>query len=447
MRKILIIVLVAIGSASIAQNDSTVAVQKTILTLDECLKIAMDNNIQLKRTKNEALISKAYDFQALMNFLPSVNASANYRWNNGSGFDNSSGQFFTGRYQNSFPGLQASLTVFNGLNNVNYKKSTAKSLEASANLIMAQEQDVQSSVLGSYLSVVLDKENIKISQDRVELLQAQLEREERRHTVGVGNLDQVYNFKSQLANENLRLVNLQNQLLSDMLILLQVLQLEVSRNFDVAPYQFQDEADLMNKEQFQDVLESSLSYSPGLRSAEANAESALYNWKSTKGQLSPTLNLVGQYGTQYSSNNADENGQIPIEDQYQNLTYKNLDLQLFIPIFNNLQSNTRAQVARLSMENAKLGVEQTELDVTNTVQRVYLDLISAQETYKAAQENLVALNQSFEFVKTRYENGAIDFYSYLESLNNKNRGEIELVNAKYSIVFRKKILDVYRGLL
>ena len=99
------------------------------------------------------------------------------------------------------------------------------------------------------------------------------------------------------------------------------------------------------------------------------------------------------------------------------------------------------------MENAKLGVEQTELDVTNTVQRVYLDLISAQETYKAAQENLVALNQSFEFVKTRYENGAIDFYSYLESLNNKNRGEIELVNAKYSIVFRKKILDVYRGLL
>jgi outer membrane protein len=63
------------------------------------------------------------------------------------------------------------------------------------------------------------------------------------------------------------------------------------------------------------------------------------------------------------------------------------------------------------------------------------------------KDNLVALNQSFEYVKTRYENGNTDFYTYLESLNNKNRAEVELVNAKYSIVFRKKILGVYRGLL
>ncbi len=427
--------------------DSSLRVNKRILTLDECLDIAMENNIQLKRTKNDAMIAKATDFQAIMNFLPSLNASANYRWNSGSGFDNSSGRFFTGDYQNSFPGLQANLTLFNGLNNVNYKKSTAKNLEAQANLIMAQQQIVESSVLGSYLAVVLDKENMKISSDRIELLQAQLGREERRHSVGVGNLDQVYNFKSQLANENLRLVNLQNQLKSDLLSLLQVLQLEVSRDYDVARYEFGEEGDLMKKDQFQDVLEASLDFSPGLKSAEANAESAMYGFKSAKGQMTPTLSLVGQYGTQYSSNNADGNGEIPIGDQYQNLTYKNLDLQLFIPIFNNYQSNTRAQVARLNMENARLGVEQTELNVTNTVQRVYLDLISAQETFKAAEENLVALNQSFEFAKTRYENGATDFYTYLESLNNKNRAEIELVNAKYSIVFRKKILDVYRGLL
>ena len=61
--------------------------------------------------------------------------------------------------------------------------------------------------------------------------------------------------------------------------------------------------------------------------------------------------------------------------------------------------------------------------------------------------NLIALNQSFDFVKTRYDSGNTDFYTYLESLNNKNRAEIELVNAQYSIVFRKKILDVYRGML
>lgn len=98
--------------------------------------------------------------------------------------------------------------------------------------------------MGSYLSVVLDKENIKISTDRIELLNAQLDRKKKRDAVGVGNLEQVYNFQSQLANENLRKVNLQNQLMADMLQLLQILQLEVSMDYDIAPYQFEDNPNL-----------------------------------------------------------------------------------------------------------------------------------------------------------------------------------------------------------
>ena len=98
------------------------------------------------------------------------------------------------------------------------------------------------------------------------------------------------------------------------------------------------------------------------------------------------------------------------------------------------------------MLNAELFTRQTELDMINTVQAVYLDLIAAQSTYNAAYENLEALEQSFSFVSKRYDTGNTDFYTYLESLNNKNRGEIELVNSRYSIVFRKKILDLYKGL-
>ena len=99
------------------------------------------------------------------------------------------------------------------------------------------------------------------------------------------------------------------------------------------------------------------------------------------------------------------------------------------------------------MINSELDLKQSELTITNSVQQVYLDLIAAQSTYEAAVENLISLNQSYEFVKTRYDTGNTDFFTYLESLNNKNRAEIQLANSKYSIVFRKKILDVYKGML
>ena len=421
--------------------------EKKILTLDECLSIAMDNNVQLKRARNNALIAKSNQFQALMNFLPNLSGSANYNYFDGTNFDNSSGQFFTGSFKRSNPSLDASIQVFNAGSNVYNKISTTKALEASTYSIEEQKQVVKSSVLGSYLAVVLDKENIRISNDRISLLEQQLTREKKRQEVGVGNLEQVYNFQSQLANEKLRKVNLENTYKTDLLQLLQALQIDVSSNMDIAPYDFGADELLLSVENYPEILKSSLAYSPGLKRAEASAIASKYNFKSTQARMYPTISAYTSYGTQYSSNNRNEDGEIPILDQYQNLTTTLIGARIDIPIFNNYRNRNSTQVARLNMENSALDLKQSELDINNTIQRVYLDLISAQETYEAAEDNLVSLNQSYEFVKTRYENGNTDFFTYLESLNNKNRAEIELVNAKYSIVFRKKILDVYRGLL
>lgn len=451
VNRMVILTLAMVGLLLDTQAQDSTQVQqpeeKTIFTLDDCIRIAMENNIQLKRAENNALIAKSNQVQAIMNFLPSVSASADYNYFDGTNFDNSSGQFYTGSFKRSTPSLNAGIQLFNAMSNVYYQKSTAQSLDASTFRIDEQKQDVKSSVLGSYLAVVLDKENIKISGDRVQLLEQQLDREKKRQEVGVGNLEQVYNFQSQLANENLRKVNLENILKTDLLRLLQLLQVDVASNMDIASYDIGEDEHLMELEKYPEILDASIAYSPGLKRASASALASNYNFKSTQAQLYPTINAYGSYGTQYSSNNVNSEGEIPIFDQYKNLTTSMVGVSISVPIFNNFRNRNNTQVARLNMENSNLDLKQAELDMTNTIQRVYLDLISAQETYEAAEENLVALNQSFEFVKTRYEHGNTDFYTYLESLNNKNRAEIELVNAKYSIVFRKKILDVYRGIL
>ena len=57
----------------------------------------------------------------------------------------------------------------------------------------------------------------------------------------------------------------------------------------------------------------------------------------------------------------------------------------------------------------------------------------------------MSLDQSFDFAKNRYDNGTIDFVTYLQSLTAKNRGDLELVRSKYSILLRQFILDIYKG--
>jgi outer membrane protein len=300
--------------------------------------------------------------------------------------------------------------------------------------------------------VVLDKENIIISKDRIELLEAQLDREQKRESVGVGNLDLVYSFKSQVATEKLNLVNMDNRLKSDQLVLLQALGVDLSDEYEIAPYNFKEEEVLLEAETFEGVLKTSLEYAPGVKRAQANLKASLYNFKMAKSAYLPTVSLFGSYGSNYSSNGALNPDSGALEENagfFDQLGYnknKFFNFSLNVPIFGNWRTRNRTQIARIGMINSELDFKQSELTITNGVQRVYLDLIAAQSTYQAAIENLVSLNQSYEFVKTRYENGNTDFFTYLESLNNKNRAEIQLANSKYSIVFRKKILDVYKGI-
>lgn len=444
-----LLLLLFVNSQSVLSQS---AADTTILTLDDCIRIGLENNIALKTSMNNELIAKSNKMQSMMNFLPDLSAGVNYDFTFGTFFDQSAFRQVSTTTNTSDPFMRSTATLFNGLNNHHNLKRRQSELTAAEYGVESSTLDVKANVLSAYLNVILDKENLKVANDRVKLLQAQLDREEKRESVGVGNMETVYNFRSQVANEKLNAVRLENQLKSDKLRLLQLLQLDVTKPYQVAEVNITDDNPLMEIETYQSVLAASMNYSPSLKQAEANEQASLYGFKQAKASRYPTINFFAQVGSRYSSNGArsPETGDIiegasPADQLDWNL-YEYMNFSMNIPIFTRFRTNNTIQVAKLNMMNAELFTRQTELDMVNTVQTVYLDLIAAQSTYNAAVENLEALEQSFNFVSKRYETGNTDFYTYLESLNNKNRGEIELVNSRYSIIFRKKILDLYKGM-
>ncbi len=345
-----------------------------------------------------------------------------------------------------------STVLFGGFADTYNLKQMNADEEAAQHGISAQNVFVRSNVLAYYLNALLDRENIKISHDRIELLERQLDREIKREFVEVDNLELVYNFRSQLANEKLKGVNLENKYKTDLLILLQVMCLDPDKAYDVEDYNISPEEILSEVEPFDTVLAASLDFSLDLKRAEASNQSAAYQFKSAKSGRSPTINFFRRVGSNYSSNGAlnpksgefDPDADFNTQFGFNEFEYFNFSFN--VPIFNRWKTNNAIQVAKINVLNSELDTKQAYQAIVNSVQRVYLDLISAQKTYKAAQENLMALNQSYEFSSKRYETGNTDFFTYLESLNDKNRAESELANAKYSIVFRKKILDIYKGL-
>jgi outer membrane protein len=438
------------------------AQEPRVLTLEECLEFATQNNIALKRAKNNELIADVNKLQAILNFLPTLNAGINYDYYFGTFFDTNAARQVTETTNSSNPNLSSQLILFNGLANQHGLKQSIEEQRSATAGVRNAELGVRVNILNSFLNVVLGKENLKISKDRLNLLQNQHDREEKRVSVGVGSLDAVYNLRSQLSNEKLNFINLKNAVSSSLLTLIQAMQLDPKDNYDVETFEI-DEIDLLlDVDKFDVLLAESRSSSPSLEQADANRKASKYALKGSSAQKLPTLSVFGRIGSGYSSNGA-TNPSRPFfnpEDSaagfnfepnatfFEQLDYngfKYINFSLSIPIFNRYQASRDVQLSKIGVLNSDLAYKEAENTITNIVQQAYLDMLNAQTTYSSAEENLKAQNATFEFIKKRFETGNTDFYSYLESLNNKNRAEAQLVNAKYTIVLRKRILDLYRG--
>lgn len=259
-------------------------------------------------------------------------------------------------------------------------------------------------------------------------------------------MEQVYNFRSQVAQQELRIVDLRNQLQSAKLTLIQLLLLDPLDQYEFEGITASDDELEAELESYQSVYDKSRDFSPALKSAQFNLEASKKSYKIEQFNWMPSISVGASYGTNWTSNIKGADGNVlDISEQLRNNVAKGARFNLNVPLFTRFQNRTRMQQQKINYLNAELTLQDTENDLRNQVQQAYLDLLNAKESYKAAKESLLNLNTSFEFSKNRYENGTIDFVTYLVSLNGKNNGELELTRATYSILFRKLILDIYTG--
>ena len=411
-----------------------------ILTLQDCIQIGLANNITVKKVSNDFMIAQANEKQSKMEYLPRVSAYSNYNISHGLTNDPTSFDPVTATTRSSTPSVAMDLNIFNGMRTRNAVRRNSLIKQAAEYNLAQSKDDIELAITASYLLVISDKENIKVANDRLELLSNQLERAERRVEAGVANMEQVFNLRSQIANEQLNKVNLENRYKSDRLSLLQTLLLDPAMDYQIKDPSILSQNIDAEIPKYQELKEEVLQYSPGLKSASLGMETSKMDLALVKADRLPNLGMRAAYGSTFSSNNQESYfDQLNVNEQ------KFVGFALNIPIFDRNRVKNNIHVSNINIANSELDYQQVRIDLMNNLQQAYLDLVAAHSTYQAARENLTALEQSFNFAESRYNSGNTDFYSYLESLNNKNRAEIELINSRYSFLFRKRILEIYRG--
>lgn len=433
--------------ALIALLGTSGLMAQQVLTLEECIDIALQNNISIKRAKNNAEIARANFTQSKFNFLPNLSAGASHNWFEGLSFDQTSGSLVNTTTLSGGGSLSANLTIFDGFSNVFGMQQAKANFEASEEAVKGSILSTQASIVGAFLQVITIRENLKMQQETLEQLNGQLDRESKRESAGVGNMEQVYNFRSQIAQQQLTIVNLSNNLETAKLTLTQLLLLDPSEDYIFDGITVNDEELEKEIELYSDVYDRSMEVSPSVKSAELNLEASEKALQIQKFNWMPSLTMGAGYGTSWTSNlrNPNDGSVLDLSTQFETNAAKSARFNLSLPLFTRFNNRTQFQTSKIQVLNSQLALEQAKNDLTNQVQRAYLDLVNAKTTYSAAKQSKVNLDQSFEFSQTRYENGTIDFVTYLQSLTAKNRGDLELIRSRYLILLRQFILDIYKG--
>ncbi len=122
-------------------------------------------------------------------------------------------------------------------------------------------------------------------------------------------------------------------------------------------------------------------------------------------------------------------------------------LSLSIPIYNNYRNKAAVEQAKVNYLQSETQLERSRWQVRSEVQQIILNAQAAQQSYIAQKNTLNSLKAAYENAQLRYELGAINNFDLLSAQNEYNQAQQNLISAKYNLIFQLKVIDFYQGKL
>lgn len=124
---------------------------------------------------------------------------------------------------------------------------------------------------------------------------------------------------------------------------------------------------------------------------------------------------------------------------------ESLGISMSVPIYNRGSTKANVKKSRIALEQAQLDYEQSALTVRQTVVQAYRNVVSAYNAYKVSQLKEDAYGKSFNAYNVQYQHGVITTVELLQQQNNYLNALNSYIQNKYSLLMKRKILDVYMG--
>ena len=411
------------------------------LSLKDCIDRAIEKNISIKNSSLDLLNSTENKKTAIGNFVPSFNINGNHSWNTGLTQNITTGILENQTTENSSMNISVAVDVFNGLANIRRLHRANLDLLAKKYQLEDMKEDISLLVANSYLQILFNKEQLDVQKSQLKISQEELKNAKEKFNNGVIPEGNLFEIEANLALSEQNVIMAENGYQLSKLSLSQLLMFEDSDNFDIADDNYEiPKTDILNKDA-KEILEEAMKNRNDIKLAETNLEIAIKDQQISKSALLPSASAFYSYNSRVIMD-----APTSLKSQFDLNAGESIGLQLNIPIINGWSSRAGIKKSKLNVLRSKNLLDQTKMDLENTIYQALNDAKGAMKSYEAAKKSEIARKTAYEYAKERFENGALNTINYFQAQQLFETAQSELIKAKYDYIFKIKVLEFYFGI-
>lgn len=411
-------------------------------TVERCMQYAADHSHTVRQQQFALEDSRAAKTQAIGAFLPSVYGAVNGQMNFGRAIDPSTNTYTDVSTFNNGYGLEASLTVFDGLQRYNNLRLAKANVAMGRSGVRAEKDDVALKVYKAYMDLVYCEGAVSQTAKKRDESRELLRQTSVMAEVGQKSDADVAQMRATLAADEYELAHMQSQTTKAMLALKQLMGFPVDSALAVIQPSFDDEP--LTAEDASQISAFAATDNPRILKAQQNVEAARYSLRAARGALLPTISLSGGVSTSFFRN-MDKGGHASFSSQFRNNAGEYVGLSLSIPLFDRLAtySTIRRRKTALVQAQENLAYEQSEL--RRIIVEAASDVENSTKEVEKMQEQVEADSIASRLTTRKYEEGLASSIDVKTAAVTLLQSRVRLLQSQLTMAYNKKLLAYYKG--
>ncbi len=396
---------------------------QTVLSLEEAVTIALENNYEIKIATNNLKIDETNNNLANAGILPALNANLN---NNNSLLntkqtqaDGTIRELNNAKNFNLNYGVGLDWTVFDGLSMFVRKEKLATLETQRKSQLQAVILSRISDVLVTYYDLVQQQQVMASIDSAIVISNQRVTTAQNRFSIGKASKLELLNAQVDLNTDKSLLLN-QKQYYQNTKIKLNEL---LARDLQL-DYKVEQEITFEDSLVYADLKELANQQNPQLQAQILSKKLADLNLKEIKGNRYPTVRLTSGYNFTRSEASLG----FVTQSSGQGFVY---GVQASMPIFNGFLQNKREKVAQFEVENSSYVLNQQKLALESQMASFYQNFQTNLELIKVEEENVEIAKQNLDITLAKFKIGTITTIEVRTAQQNYIEAAVRFANAKY----------------